>query len=247
MPIAWKNLDEYYRKKTLPPRTPEIQEYMNSVPQIIRQQRQTFLSQIMDLRDTYEEPNPYPFDLDSDIIQIIIWYGASKHPSSCFDPADREFTFLDPSESFVTYTGIKVTCAYLFVWPPKYKFKSKEPPKFFYHQTTVDKLKRIMAVKIEDKTGFLLTDFSMHELGIPRNFTSDYSFVNKGETEPLKRFDVMYNGIYFSPFFEGDKIAMDYDENVVIIINANVVFATKNWHYNYEDIVWFNQTRLDDL
>jgi hypothetical protein len=104
-----------------------------------------------------------------------------------------------------------------------------------------------MATKIGDKSGFLLTDFSMHELGIPRNFTRDYSDIQKNQTAPLKRFDHQYNGIYFAPLFQGDGKFV-HDKRLVIIVSADIVHTTKNWHYNYEDaygIIKHNLTTSD--
>jgi hypothetical protein len=226
MPITWEKLNEFANEEALPPRSLEVQEYMDSVPEFVREQRRKFVSKTMDLHDTYEEPNPYPFDLEPEILQSVIWHRAGKRAKKAYDPADEEIKILDPYKSFVTYAGIEVACTYLFTKPSEFNPSSDKQPKFFCHRTSIEKLERIMATKIGDKSGFLLTDFSMHELGISRDFSGDYSDIQKNEISPLKRFDFQYNGIYFAPFFPGDGTFVD-DKSVVIIVSSDIVFMTK--------------------
>jgi hypothetical protein len=131
MPLTWEELTKFAEEKKLPPLTPEMQEYKDSAPSFILEQRIDFVSQTMDLHDTCEEANPYPFDLEPGILQMVIWHRAGKEPQTWLDPREKGLVILNPHENFMTYFDIEIECSYLFLKPCKFKSRSKERIEFF--------------------------------------------------------------------------------------------------------------------
>lgn len=185
--------------------------------------------------------NRFPYRVERGIEHYVIW---SKTPHDPYLVAHESWLntgtnkYLAMRNDAVHMSIPEIYHTHLFVRDIRH-YEDRRLPKYLAHFTTLTALSDIGRTKIGNKQGFLCAKYNLHMLGF------QYDEEIELEGDPMKVFDVEYNGVYFAPIFDERKIKRHNGYfrfpnilgqlEVCLLMSTNALRACPNWHYNFDD------------